>query len=154
MAALFWSCSAAWTGCSSDSAPATSAVVADAASGSVRIPQQPEPGFDAGPSCHDDCIARHPVGAPRNAAIESCWSASCSAACITTSPTDAGTDASDAGDDAGLPACGSVPVATPTDACDTCTVASCCDAWTACFSNQDCADLNVCLQLCPTVTAP
>lgn len=148
---------AGWVGCSSDVATSSSAVVADAASGPVRIPSQPDPGFDAGPTCRDDCIARHPVGAPLNAAIDACWSMSCSAACITMTVTDA-SDAGDAGDagvpDASAPSCGGIPVATPTDACNTCTVGSCCDAWTACFSAQDCSELNACIQSCSLIVSP
>jgi len=150
-----------WIGCSSDPAPATTTVVADAGSGPVRIPPQPDPGFDAGPSCWDDCTSRHPVGAPLNAAIDRCWTTSCTHACFELAAggirVPEAPDAGDAGDDAGdagPPACGAVPVATPTDACNTCTVASCCDSWAACFSNQDCTDLNACLQLCPISVTP
>lgn len=64
----------------------------------------------------------------------------------------ASSDGGDAGDDAGTagpPLCGT-GVTTDSPDCDRCTEAFCCAAWTGCFDDQDCSDLDDCLASCPT----
>lgn len=99
-------------------------------------PAEPTTNRDA---CVAACEAKHPKGVAKARAIDACWAESCEACGQTT----AGKPLH--GPDDG--AC-EYDVATPSSECSQCTVESCCDAWDACFGDDDCSTLNACVVAC------
>lgn len=144
----------AWVGCSSDpSSPAASAG-ADAGLDGARAPIPDTNDGDAGLACAADCRVRHARGAALDDAIDRCWTSACPVCTAADAGASSAPDAGDAGDDAGIPACGSVPVGTPSAACNACTAAACCAPWAACFGDADCVALEACLQDCARLVTP
>jgi hypothetical protein len=90
-------------------------------------------------ACLATCETQHPKGLALGKGIDKCWAASCATVCDgigtgTPKPPTAGT-------------CKNI-VETPSAACSTCTVTSCCAAWDACFDDADCTALNTCSIAC------
>ena len=110
---------------------------------------------DAGETL-DQCLAKcntaHPNSTAKETAIDTCWMSSCQGPCIDDPPTafDAGeAGIPDAGPDA-MPACGTGVTSGVSVDCDNCTEANCCAAWTGCFNDTDCSDLDQCIGACYT----
>jgi hypothetical protein len=136
-----------------------SATAGAADAGSPDVQPRPAPADDgAAPmTCREGCEQDHPNGIAKDRAVVVCWQTSCAATCIDGAPSDAGTDGGDGGADASTPDASLTnagpscqqPVVTNTSDCDTCTKASCCVPWDACFGDTECAALNACYTACP-----
>ena len=102
------------------------------------------PDTDAAPkTCREQCREAHPVGVPKDEAVNECWALHCNGPCLEGTNEDAGPDGASA--DGG--ACVS-PVVTVSASCDECTNSFCCTEWDGCFQEPECAALNACYQQC------
>ena len=139
----------AFAGCSGDDdgGAAPEEAGAEASRPDVITPGDSALPIDDSGTCVDRCQAQHPTGGPKNGAIEQCWTEHCDVPCngAQGDAGDGGKPAPDAGD-AGT--CQN-EVNTGSDACNACTVKSCCMPWDGCFDDPDCVALNDCLNRCP-----
>ncbi len=119
------------------------------------IDAAPDPTVDSSvPQTLDECLAvcntAHAGSTAKESAIDTCWNANCKGPCLDDPAT--GFDAGEAGvPDAGpdaSPVCGTGVTSGVSQDCDNCSEANCCPAWTGCFNDTDCADLDSCLGDC------
>ena len=102
----------------------------------------------------DECLAvcnnAHPKSTAKETAIDNCWTDHCKGPCLDDPATafDAGeAGIPDAGPDA-MPICGTGVTSGVSADCDNCNEVNCCAAWTGCFNDMDCSDLDDCLGKC------
>lgn len=127
----------------SDAAPDTRKLVEggeDPDSGTKLTPAQ----------CEAKCKTDHPNAAPKEDAIDKCWTDNCTAPCIDQSGGfDAGDDGgADAAVDAGGMLCGTEVSSGVDETCDKCTEAFCCTSWKGCFNDPDCTAYDTCIGDC------
>jgi hypothetical protein len=102
--------------------------------------------------CEAACGIKFASSVPKYDAVDTCWAANCQAECVdlTAGTYDAGADSGpiSPGNDGGNGLCGT-PIASHLDkACDDCTEANCCPAWTGCYGDKNCVDYNSCIGSC------